>query len=173
MTQDEEWGIGEVWTVSFSRSPTHLTGEYGNHGQKQGLRRLRLWRTSQQLLALWGQLLTWPQVGRGEAWVLCAFFTGQRAMSELFSSFSLLNWYRPPLWASPENSRCLTKLSGIQWGESASLGKIQRKPLPHINIGSGPIHWFVSGSFHMTRRWVCLEGPQNLSAADCPCLSTF
>jgi hypothetical protein len=26
----------------------------------------------------------------------------------------------------------------------------------------GPIHWFVSGSIHMTRGWVCLEGPQNL-----------
>jgi hypothetical protein len=49
-------GIGEVCPVSFSRSPTHLTGGYGDHGQKQGLWCLRLWCSSQQLPALCGQL---------------------------------------------------------------------------------------------------------------------
>jgi hypothetical protein len=95
------------------------------------------------------------------------------AISKLFLSFVLLSWSPPPLWASPENSWCLTNLFGIQWRESACLGKIQRKPLSRINTGLGPIHWFVSGSFHITRGWVCLEEPQNLSAADCPYLSTF
>jgi hypothetical protein len=49
-------GIREVCPISFSRSPTHLTGEYGNHGQKQGLWCLRIWCMSQQLLMLCNQL---------------------------------------------------------------------------------------------------------------------
>jgi hypothetical protein len=82
--------------------------------------------------------LTWSQIGRGEAWVFLAFYTGRGSISELFSSFLLVSWSCSLLWASPENSWCLTNLFGIQQGESASLGKIQRKPLPHINTGWGP-----------------------------------
>jgi hypothetical protein len=68
-------GIGKVCPINFSRSPMHLTGEYGDYGQKQGLRCLRLWRTSQQVLTLCGQLfdLTPSRQRRGMG-ITCLFY---------------------------------------------------------------------------------------------------
>jgi hypothetical protein len=139
MTQDEEWGIGEVCPISFSRSPTHLTESMVTMAKNKPS---AVWdcdvhhSNSSPSVA---NFFTWPQVGRGEAWVLCAFFTGQGSdlLQVIFILFSR-PWSYPPLWESPEGSWCLTNLSGIQQGESASLGKVQRKPLPHINTGPGP-----------------------------------